>query len=324
MFAYPGSSNRVLGLVLAVLVAAVPARAAEVDKYLPDDSEMVITINVKQILDSGLVKKYGLEQAKNALQGLNDVNDILKDLGFDPFKDLDTVTIAGPGGNEQDKGLIVVHGRFNLDKFKAKGDDAAKTNSDNLKIHKIGAKIVYEVTVAEAPLPIFVSLVDATTILASFGKDYVVDGLKKAGAEKATLKNKDFTTLLEKMDGKQSLSIAAVGTALTKGDVPGPVKEVVEKLDAVGGGITIDNDIKLEIVASAKTAQDAKAINDKINDGLTQGLAILALLAGQDKKLAPLLDIAKTVKSTAREKTVTLKGEISADLIEKAAGNEKK
>jgi hypothetical protein len=323
MFSYHARSIRVLGLVVAVLLAAVPAQAGEVDKYLPDDTEFVLTINVKQILDSGLVKKYGLENAKMALQGIDQVNDILKDLGFDPFKDLDTVLIAGPGGNEQDKLLITVHGRFNLDKFKAKGDDAAKANSDNLKIHKIGGKVVYEVTVAELPLPVFVSLVDRTTVLISPGKDYVVDALKKVDAEKATVKNKEFATLLERMDGKQSLSMAAIGSALTKGDVPGPIKEVVELLDAVGGGITIGDDVKLEMVASAKTAKDAKAINDKINDGLTQGLAILALLAGQNKDLAPVLDIAKTIKSTARNKTVTVKGEISAELIEKAANKKK-
>jgi len=58
---------------------------------------------------------------------------------------------------------------------------------------------------------------------------------------------------------------------------------VLDGLDAVGGGITVAEDIKLELVASLKTAQEAKVLNDQIKNGLNQGLAVLALLAGNDR-----------------------------------------
>src|SRR5689334_2673276 len=97
-------------LIVAALVG--PVRAAEIDKLLPADTEVVITVNVKQILGSALLKKAGLDQWKGALKELPQVGDILEELGFDPFTDLDRVTIASPGGSEQDRGLIIARGNF--------------------------------------------------------------------------------------------------------------------------------------------------------------------------------------------------------------------
>src|SRR4051794_9537153 len=92
--------------LLVALALAAPQRvgAAPVptglEKLLPADTEVVVTINLKQILGSQLLKKAGLEKWKQMLKAIDPVNDILQDLGFDPFKDLDRVTIASPGGTD--------------------------------------------------------------------------------------------------------------------------------------------------------------------------------------------------------------------------------
>jgi hypothetical protein len=308
-------------LACAALFFAAPVQAGEIDKYLPDDSEVVVTFNVRQLLDSPLVKKYGLEQARETLNGAEEVSAILKELGFDPFTDLDRIIVAGPGGTEQDRGLLIVHGRYDLGKFAKKGEESAKENPDSLKIHKVkagGERIVYEVVLPDG-MSLFVALADKTTLLASPGKDYVVDGLKKTEAKaKPTLKNRDFQTLLERMDGKQSLSLAAVGSALAKGIPERKVQTELEKIDALGGGVTVGEDVKMEVVLSAKNADAAKELNDTIAKGLNQATGVLSLLAGSTKELAPLAEVVKSVKTSAKDKTVILKGEIGADLIEKA------
>jgi hypothetical protein len=297
----------------------VPARG--IDKYLPADTEIISTLNFKQIFESTVFKKNALGPARDALANFAEVKNILDDLAFDPFLDLDKMITASPGGTETDKGLIILHGRFNLDKFKAKGEEAAKANGDILKIHKIeggkdGPFLVYEVTAEGLPTSLFVALASRTTLLASSGKDYVIDAMKRK--DKPALKNKDFQGMVEKMDPRQSFSIAAVGSALAKADLPEPVKEAIESLDGLGGGITIGDDVHIELVANAKTAQAAKDVNDKISLGLNQGLALLALLATQQKDLAPIVDVVKTIKTSARDKTITLKGTITSELIEKA------
>jgi hypothetical protein len=118
----------------AALLTFPAARAAEVDRLLPADSELVVTVNVRQILESPLFKKHvALKDAQDALTEHlpGEANQILKDLGFDPFTDLDSVTVAGPGGHDKDRGLIVVRGRFDADKIKARAAQAAKDDPDS-------------------------------------------------------------------------------------------------------------------------------------------------------------------------------------------------
>src|SRR6476469_4916313 len=86
-------------LAAALLVCAAPAPAApvpapvELDPYLPADTETFVTVHLRQIIDSPLFKKYGLEPIRDALRSADEVNDVLKDLALDPFTDIDRVTI---------------------------------------------------------------------------------------------------------------------------------------------------------------------------------------------------------------------------------------
>lgn len=308
-------------LGLAVLLATAPLRAAEIDRYLPDDTEVLSTLNVKQILDSPLVKKYGVEPLKEILRNIGEINTILNDLDFDPFKDLDRILAAGPGGNEQDRGLIIVHGRFDLAKFKAKGEEAAKDFGEILKIHKVpdgkgNQLLLYEVNLVELPMPLFVALPSRDTLLASFGKSYVVDALQRR--DRPVLKDKDFQALMEKMDPRASWGMALVRGAWAKADLPDAVRDAMSNLEAIGGSLTIDDGITLELVGNAKDTKSARDISQQLNDRINQGLGILALLASQQKELAPLVDFAKSLKCTARDKTIVLKASLSGELIERA------
>ncbi len=317
--------RRSLWLCALSAFAAVPsARAADLDKYLPEDTEMVVSINVRQILDSDFFKKNVGDAARDALNGVDQAPEILKDLGFDPFKDLDRVVVAAPGGADQDRGLVIAHGRFDLDKFRAKAEQVSKDEPDILKIHKIadgadGKFLVYEVTVNEQAPPVFVALADATTVLASPGKDYVVDAMRKVSSKEApVLKNKQMQGLLERMNDKQSVSLAVVGGALSDG-APQEVKDLFEKIDALGGGVTLDDDVKIEVAATAKNADDAKDVVDDLKSYLNQARLLLSALAfTKNAKVDVLIDLVNSVKISVKDKTVVVKATVSADSIEGA------
>jgi len=316
-----------LAVLTTVLLTTVSGRAADIDPYLPEDTEFVVNVNVRQILDSALIKKNALEAAQEALRGNDQIQDILKELGFDPFKDLDRVLAASPGGAEEDRGLIIAHGRFDAAKFQAKAEQVAKEDAEHLKIHKIlgGKHLLYEVTTPELDSPLFVVLAgkDKDTILASPGKDYVVEALKKAGkTDKPQLKNKDFQALLEKIDGQRlSLSVALVkskGVKKALDGLQGDVKGMVEKVQSLGGGVKITDGVKLELVVTAKNAQEAKDLKDSANAGLTALTLILNTLAQNDTKpeMEFLLEAAKSLRVKTEDSTVIITGRISSDLIE--------
>jgi hypothetical protein len=313
--------------VVCLAALAAPAGAAEVDRFLPADSEVVITVNVRQMLESKLAKDQVLEYLRNMLKGEEMAEEVLKDLGFDPFKDLDRVTIAGPVGKEPDRGLLIAHGRFDPAKFKAKAEESAKTNGDALKILKVpdgagGHFVVYQVG-SELHWPVFVALAGHDTLLASPGKDYVVDALRRqARKEAVALKDKDFQTMLEKLDDKQSISFAATGAGLSKSILKDtPLADSVAKITSLGGGITLTDDVKIEAVVTSKTEDEAKELHDTIDKGLKLALTFLAALTqGNDSNpgLELALEVVKGFRVQVKDRTVLVKGRLSADAISDA------
>jgi hypothetical protein len=324
-----------LGLAAVLMAAlAAPARAGDVDKYLPPDSEVVVNVNVRQLLDSPLVKKHALDLARGFLKSVDMAEDILADLGFDPFKDIDRIVAASPGGTDRDRGLLIARGKFDRAKFKAKAEETVKTYGDVLKIRKVpdgasGHYLVYEVNHPEAQMPFFVALPDDSTFLVSPGKDYVVDALKKVGkTEKPALKDKDLQALLEKVDDRQTVSVAAVSAAL-KGvldEAPKEAAAVLEKIAAIGGGLTLGEDVKVEVVVGARNAADAREFRDSADRALKVALAGLAAYsqAVENNPVVELtLDVVKSLKVTVKDRTIIIKGRVSADTIEDTLNKDK-
>jgi hypothetical protein len=303
------------------LTLVSPAGAADVPKLLPDDTGAVITINVRQVLDSNLVKKYALDLIKQALKDQADAQKVMAALGLDPLKDIDQVVIAAPDLSETDKGLIIVSGRFDPAKIKAAAADAVKQHPDQIKVHKVGTQDVYEVKVPDQPEPVFVAVADKNTLVAAPNKQYLADALDKAAGTKQTvLKNKEMAALLKQVDGKQGLWVAVGGSALEKGLPPGVddnVKKFLQQLDAIAGGLLVNDDIKAQFVIGAKNPQAAKDLHKTITEGINQGLGVLAILAANQKELAPLVDVVKSIKTSSKDKSVVITGSVPAEVIEK-------
>ncbi len=317
------------GLALAALLLAAPARAATADKLLPNDTEVIISLNFKQILTAPLTKKLPLDKAKEALKEQGEVQDVLKDLAFDPFTDLDSITIAGPGGNEQDRGLVIVHGKFDVAKFQAKAKEVAKDMPDTLKIHEVkGSEVsLYEVN---APLPgqpggggpMYVALLGKDTLVASQGKDYVLDAVEKAaGKKKTALKSKDVEALIGRIPADQSIWLALPGSALSKSPLAASnddAKQIIDAITDASASVAITKDVKAQLSITAKSADDAKMLSSKIKDGLNTALGLALGLTQGQPELEPLLDAVKKIKPTVKDKVVTVEVELAGGDIEKA------
>jgi hypothetical protein len=298
-------------LAVAVVALAVPARAAETDKLLPNSTNAVISMNVRQLLDSALIKKFD-DQIKAGLNKNGEAKKILEALGFDPFKDVDRVVVAG-SGDKPEEALILVLGKFNREKLEAAAEQAAKDDKSGLTIHKEGNYKLYEIHDKNQNKPAFGAILSGTVIALAPNKDMVVDALdRQSGKKKSDLK-KDLLDLLGKADLKQSISI----TALAQGLGGGQAQDFADKIKAITGGINVTDDIKLNIDLASKDADSAKDVAKVMDDGLGQAKAFIGLMAAQDKKWEAASDILGTVKVNAVGSNVNLKGEISKTVIDK-------
>jgi hypothetical protein len=323
-----------LRLTLLLVLLAVPAGASAADPLLPADTQSYVAVNVRQMLDAPLVKKTLLGPARQFLDNeLSDISGVLKEVGIDPFRHLDRILIASPGGKDTDRGLIILHGTFDPAKIKAKVDALVRNNSENLKVHKVTlvkgtTAPVWEVIIAGQDQSMFVALVGNKTLIASPGKDYVVDALKTAHLKrKVVLKNRDFQALVEKLNPKQSISLAIQGKSLEgAGGVPFVPKVVADALggvEAIGGGVTLANEVKLDVAVAGKTEKNARNARELLDRGVKLAMVGLALLDSENNKgLGLLLEVVKTVKVTGKGKVVGLSAKLTADVLQDFLGKE--
>jgi hypothetical protein len=91
---------------LVAAIHALSAAAVDFTKLLPDDTDLVLVVNVRQIVSSAAFTKHYRPLVDGFLK--SDVAQIfLKGSGFNPLKDLDRVVVAvgrtsyGQGPKEQ-------------------------------------------------------------------------------------------------------------------------------------------------------------------------------------------------------------------------------
>ena len=95
---------------------------------------------------------------------------------------------------------------------------------------------------------------------------------------------------------------------------------MIEKIQALGGGLTISDEIKLELVATTKNMRDAKELGDSAKAGLNLILAFAAAFTNNNDSPEAefVVEIIKSLRITNKGGAVVVKGRISSDLIEDA------
>jgi alkylhydroperoxidase/carboxymuconolactone decarboxylase family protein YurZ len=311
-----------LGLVFGGSVS--PAAAAPPDKLLPEDTQMVFTINVKALLDSAVVKKHALPQIKEQLKGNPQAGEILRALNFDPMKDLTSITIAvanvkvsppvggAPQPDANADELMIVRGNFDQARIR----EALKKEEAKVSVTQHGGLDVYEMKGGDQPA--FLALLDNSTLVASTKKPQVtaaIDRSKKGGARL----NKEFANVLEKADAKRTIWMAAAIPdnlrEMAKGDPQAGA--LVEKLEGITLGITVEKDITLEIQIHTTDAKSAIQMRAMVEKG--KGALTFLAFSIEDMELQQLIaDVINTIKTSTKGNAVIIQAQATAEVIDKA------
>ena len=311
------------------------ARAAEIDPVLPKETEQVVYVNVRQVVDSELVKKFALGQIKQTMEGNEDVQKFLKDFGIDPFKDIDRVTIGSWGGKgDDDEGQVVgvIRGRFDAEKIFAAVKKEAAANSDRISIVTEGDYKLVKVTQEKQPKPIYAAVADENTVVAGNDKKSVAAAVGAAKNKTKAIVKKDLARLLLKQDEKASMY--AVGLIDGK-DLPIPptlpipnldpakLRKHADSLKNVAVTVKLTADVDLEVTAGMADADSAGDFADTVKQLVGQVKAFLPIVAGPKPNLKSLVDdVTKTLKATAADDVVTVVLKLTADALGKAAEGE--
>ncbi len=319
------------GLALFLAIGASSATAAVDLNLLPDDSEIVVIANIRQILDSALVKEDKDTATKikslidNALGDYGEARKYLKASGFDPFRDLVSVTFGHPGGGKWDEGFALIEGDFDTEKFHAVAAEAARDHADVVKITPVAEHKIIEVS-RPTGKPALIVLANKNLILLCSNKERMQGALGRIAQAKGTLKP-EVKALLETVNAEQSVRAVATSAALVRAMEKAPARnsqnpdEVLKSIDGLSGALTLAGDIQFQLAVAAKDANTAKMLAQQATVLVFFGKGLAAQKAKEDPRLLPIVDIMNTVRVTAQGKALLFRGEVAASNVDKLRKN---
>jgi hypothetical protein len=298
----------VLGLALAAVAGST--NAAEPEPMLPGDAEMVMVVNVKQMLGSPLVKKYALAEVQKGLQK-EEVKQVLGALGLDPLKDIDSILLSGNHvvKPEEGKFLVVVRGRFDLDRINTVA--AAAVEKGDLKLHKEGNLKIYEM---KGDKPAFVN-VEAGKVMVAQDKAYLISAVK--GEIKPGKNLKELQAALAKTNPKDSIALAVVVTEELRAEVmKNPqAAALAPKLQSLSGNVNLAKDAELTLMINTTDAATA----NQVSMTLKQVLPLLKVIVQGNPDVPPVVgELLDKFKISTDKNSVVIKLSLTEEMIDKA------
>lgn len=314
---YPAA---IVWAVVAFLSAA-PAGAAEV-KCLPDDTDLVVVVNLKQIFNSELVKSQPdavgeLNDVLGHFAGIHRVQRYLKEVGIDAFRDLESITYAYPPGKDSGPNFLILEGEFSAVKM----NDAARAAGSTVRVSKSGSDTVYEIT-PRGEKRFYAALVNPSTLLAAATEDSLVNALAQASGSKPSALKKEVRRVLESAGARQSITFVSSGATLARrlGGTSIPNIErataFLQTLDTVSGGITLAKGIQFQLVSNADSDETAKKLAESANGALRILLTLVRQHAEKDNTLKPVAEVVTGLSFTTDGSRIVFRGEVSLDTVE--------
>ncbi len=323
-------SRMVLGAALAVGLSAPNACAAEPDKLLPAEADTVVQVNIKQLLDSDIIKKYALEQLKQTLDG-QDAKKLLTEIGLDPLKDIEKITVGAAVANLTNiksndiKFLMIVRGTFDPEKLFKAAEVQSKKDADRFSMIKDGGTIIFKYQPENGENPIYGTVVDDKTVVAASDKKLIANALKAAEGNKKPPIKQELADLIKKLDEKSSVYVTSIVKSkfdelkLPKNDFVdlSKLEASILKTDSVSVTVKVGTDVNLEVTLGMKDDDAAIDMQNALDDVLKQVKPLIPLASAAQPQLKPLADIVATIKTSAKNKDVIISGKVTGANIGK-------
>src|SRR5262249_26468939 len=228
------------------------------DKWLIDDAEIVMVVNIKGALKSELLTKGVVADAFKKGLEKDEVKDALKTLGLDPTKDLDSLIFSSAGVGEKTKMRVVLSGKFDKEKLATamkKSDKVTSKKTGGIEVFEMenGGKTTYGAFASKGGFFILTESKDATVELA------------KNGPTKAGKKNKVMAAALKRFTGKEAIAMAMVVTDEIKKqieDAPGAnpmVTKAIKSLNTMTMSLSLTSGVDFALIGNTKDGE-AKAL----------------------------------------------------------------
>jgi len=294
---------------LFILAQASSVHAIE-PKVLPNNTEMVVAVNLRQIVNSDLAKKneFLLKIAKglveSALTSNQDTTKYQQAAGFDLFHDVTNLTVAFPAKKDSKNLFIVAQGTFDPAKIRT-AMAAAEGDGLKVKASRSGSYDVFEYGSTDGTT-LYVGLYDATTAFIAYDRQQVIDAFSRADGSSPSKLSATMQTLLANQS-QAAFGMISTGNALLAMTDNGAVANVsvggqsFAGLESVTVNIGVSKDINLNVAMATKDKNAAQSLKDQAD----LGFASLRALVQANDSANPTM---KAVNNILRSIQVSLTG----------------
>jgi len=320
---------RRLWLTAALCTLALGLSAAQgiEPKYLPPDTEIIISVNLQQILKSDIAKEHKdlIDQGKAMLEqhlAEKGIAKYLEKAGFDPFRDLTSVTVAGPGTKDHEAGFILIEGKFDPSKINAVVSDVG----EDVKAVDVAGVKAFEIT-PKGEKTVYAALIGNDKLVATGKKDDLAAAIARLKGSNSTTLKKELKTLMDTSGKKQSLSIVATGPALSRmlEDAPIPNADAavagLQTVEGISVSLNVEKNINFQVGVFAKDKMTAEQLAKTGNGGLMLVKAMVKKKAEEDPKVAPAVDVINSIRVVSQENSVLIRGEVTAATLNQILEN---
>jgi hypothetical protein len=282
----------------------------DADRWLSPNPEVVMTINVKQMVGSAIVKA-NLPMLKDQIKNNESLKALLDATGVDLFKDIDSVLISGSGSAKDAKALVVVKGTFDTMKIHTALKKEAESKKE-IELLVEDGKQLYAIKAKDQTM--YAGFASKSILVLTESREATVHAIKNGGKKVSPI-SKEMKEALNSFTGKESLTLAMV--------VNDELKKLLEKAPAVGKAAG-----KLQTLTASLTITDTLALNvtgnaseAKAAEQLSRGLAAVKATAGValDELPAIVGKVVDAIAIKALKSSVIISLKVTKEMIDEAA-----
>jgi hypothetical protein len=283
--------------------------------YLPEKAGGVLTLNLRQTLDSPAGRQYLRGPFQQIVRRGAEAHPWMALLGIDPLQDLDQVQVIYCAG-DLGRPLWLLRGRISPERF--------QTGTGKLAEAAEGRFRLYEYQAGPGEPGTTLSLA-GDTLVACNDRGRVLAALSHAAGQRPTPpQDADLVKLLQQVDRGQSLWAAVNFARLgPSGEPPsytmrlilGPV---LRHARVIRGGLTVAEDLRGDFVFRTRDEAAARKLEEGLSndrDVAKGALEVVGLAQAIDKDLMPLVKLLSTAEVRREGATVRLHCELPADQL---------
>lgn len=331
------------GLIAVVaLTATAPARAADFDKYLPENTALYVQINVPQLFSSQLVRKavpmafdkYGDQLAGLAgmAKGLPNVPDLPEDQIKDALKNMakpesiaqafdaatklnavtDIIVAMDPDDHTGKSLVILIKSKFvNAERAEMVVAFAGQVPQAKIESKKVEKGTIYTIKVPDQNQEGYATVPEPGLLLITLNEKHAEEALARVDSKAKPRLSAALVDQIAKRKANDFVFVAGRPNDPAKAD----------HMETMVASVVLDKDLTVKMTGTFSSEDEAKKHAEKASEGIAMAIGQLeAALGDQGAELKVHLEKAK---ATVKGKNVEVDMTIPGTAVEKMLSKEK-